>query len=286
MPIRDILVCLDASKAGEARQRLALLLARRHRTTLTALYVLPEPPVAVSPVGLGPVPAATAAWTEPPAASGPPRDPEQAEVAEVLFRSELREAGLDGEWYLLDAHDLAGLLECANAADLTILGQVSPDEPGESGAFPPDRVVIEVGRPVLIVPYAGRFETIGRRVLVAWDGSREAARALGDALPLLAEAEAVTLVYIGAGEKALERARPGLDRVVRHLGRHGIAAHAEETPGGDVPIADLLLSRAADLAADLVVAGAYHHSPLREALLGGVSRELLRTMTVPTLMAH
>ena len=87
-------------------------------------------------------------------------------------------------------------------------------------------------------------------------------------------------------EASAERIRLSLERVVRHLARHGIPAHPEDALRGDIPISDLLLSRAADFDADLIVAGAYHHSPLREALLGGVSRELLQHMTVPVLMSH
>jgi nucleotide-binding universal stress UspA family protein len=286
MAIRDILVCLDSSEACEGRLRLALALADSRNATLTGLYILPEPRITAPPVGLGPIPPSTAFWTEPPAVAEPPRQPERAEETETLFRSELRSRGLDGEWLLLDERDLSGLVECANSVDLTILGQSTPDAPGDSGTLAPDKVVTEVGRPVLIVPYAGRFETVGSRALIAWDGNREAARALNDALPMIEGAEAVTVLYIGAGETQLERARPALDRIVRHLQRHAVKASGERISRGDVPISDLLLSRAADLAADMIIAGAYHHSPLREALLGGVSRDLLRHMTVPTLMSH
>jgi nucleotide-binding universal stress UspA family protein len=139
---------------------------------------------------------------------------------------------------------------------------------------------------VLIVPYAGTFDTVGKRALVAWDGTREAVRAVNDALPLLGQAEAVTVMYVGAQEASLERHRLSIERIVHHLQRHGIAAKPEETLQGDIAISDVLLSRAADLSADLIVAGAYHHSQLREALIGGVSRELLEHMTVPVLMSH
>jgi nucleotide-binding universal stress UspA family protein len=288
MAIRDILVTADASAAREGRLRLALALARSHKARLTVLYLLPAPRSVAPPIGLGPVPPTAAAWAPGPSAeTGTPRDPERAEQAEAAFRGELRAAGLEGEWYLLDEGNLGEIVGYANAVDLTILGQQPAEGPADGAAgVSPDAVVVEVGRPVLIVPYAGSFETVGRRALVAWDGSREAARALGDALPLIESADAVTVIYVGRGERELERAQPALDRIVRHLRRHGVEAGAEETPRGDIPIAELLLSRAADLDADLIVAGAYHHSPLREALLGGVSRELLRNMTVPVLMAH
>ena len=286
MAIRDILVSLDPSAAGEARLRLALALAGSHKAKLTALCVLPTPRDTAPLIGVGPLPPTTAAWTLAPAA-GPPRDPERAEEAERLFRSELRARGIEGEWYLIDESDVVEFVEYANTVDLTILGQQPSEAQAATGVgFAPDMVVVEVGRPVLVVPYAGKFETVGRRPLIAWDGSREAARALGDALPLLDGAERVTVIYVGTGETQLERARPSLDRIVHHLQRHAIKAGGEEAPRGDIAISDLLLSRAADLGADMIVAGAYHHSPLREALLGGVSRELLQHMTVPVLMSH
>jgi len=146
--------------------------------------------------------------------------------------------------------------------------------------------VIASGRPVLVVPYAGTFEAVGKRILIAWDGTREANRALNDALPLLEGAEAVTVMFVGANERELEQHRPALERIVGHLRRHGINATLEETLRAGLPISDILLSRAADFAADLIVTGGYHHSQLREALIGGVSRELLEHMTVPVLMSH
>ena len=139
---------------------------------------------------------------------------------------------------------------------------------------------------MLILPYVGNFATIGERALIAWDETREATRAVNDALPLLARAKTVTVITVFTQQSEFERAHVGLRRVVHHLERHGIPARAEEAIRGDLAISDVLLSRAADLGADLIVAGAYHHSQLREALLGGVSRELLQHMTVPVLMSH
>jgi nucleotide-binding universal stress UspA family protein len=286
MAIRDILVSLDSSPAAEERMRLALAVASRRKARLTAVFILPAPRSAAPLVGLGPV-SPSAPPSTPAPVTGPPRDPERAEEIERQFRAELGTRGVEGEWYLLDERNLADLIEYANTVDLTILGQQSSAaQAGGVGVFAPDAVVVEVGRPVLVVPDAGKFETVGYRPLIAWDSNREAARALGDALPLIDHAETATVIYIGARETQLERVRPALDRIVRHLQRHGVMARGEGVRSGDVPISELLLSRAADLDADMIVAGAYHHSPLREALLGGVSRELLRHMTVPVLMSH
>jgi len=290
MAIRDIVVCLDPSIAGEGRLKLAVGLARAHQARLTGAYVVSPSLGGPGGVGFGPLPPAgtdgllgAAADT----AAAAPREAERAEQAEQRFSSELRLCGIDGEWHLLDDGDAVGFIELAKSADLAIVGQRPTDARADGAArLRPDDILVELGRPVLVVPYAGSFEMVGRRALAAWDGTREANRALNDALPLIAEAEAVTVIYVGTQETSIEWVRPALERMVRHLRRHGIAAHPEESLRGDMAVSDLLLSRAADLDADMIVAGAYHHSKLREALLGGVSRELLQHMTVPLLMSH
>jgi nucleotide-binding universal stress UspA family protein len=296
MALKDILVGVDPSTAGEGRLKLALNLVRAHKAHITACYIMreehaaPSPILAGVPVNPGPgilvAPEAgpTLGDTVPTPISPASREAERAEQVEELFRTELRAHGLGGEWHLLSPGETAVFIDLAKSFDLTILGQLSPEI--RSTGFRPDEIVIATGRPVLVVPYAGAFDTVGRRALVAWDGTREAARAANDALPLLENAEAVTVMFVGARETALEEHHPSIERMVHHLQRHGIAARAEETLHGDLRISDVLLSRAADLAVDLLVAGAYHHSQLREALVGGVSRELLDHMTVPVLMSH
>jgi nucleotide-binding universal stress UspA family protein len=296
MALKDILVGVDPSTAGEGRLKLALNLVRAHKAHITACYIMraehaapspimpgvpvnPGPGILIAPEG-GP----TLGDTVRPPISPASREAERAEQVEELFRTELRAHGLGGEWHLLSPGETAVFIDLAKSFDLTILGQLSPEI--RSTGFRPDEIVIATGRPVLVVPYAGAFDTVGRRALVAWDGTREATRAANDALPLLENAEAVTVMFVGARETALEEHHPSIERMVHHLQRHGIPARAEETLQGDLRISDVLLSRAADLAVDLLVAGAYHHSQLREALVGGVSRELLDHMTVPVLMSH
>src|SRR6202030_4653633 len=278
MALKDILVGIDPSTVGEGRLKLALNLVRTHQAHITACCVMREEQAEpVSPIVAGaPVPPGPGALVAPEArtTAGDPafppasREAERAEQVEELFRIELRAHGLGGEWHLLSPGEAALFIDLAKSFDLTILGQLSPEI--RSTGFRPDEIVIATGRPVLVVPYAGAFDTVGRRALVAWDGTREAARAANDALPLLENAEAVTVMFVGARETALEEHHPSIERMVHHLQRHGIAARAEETLHGDLRISDVLLSRAADLAVDLLVGGAYHHSPLREALGGGV----------------
>ena len=146
--------------------------------------------------------------------------------------------------------------------------------------------MLSCGRPVLVVPYAGNFADVGRRVLVAWNGRREAARALHDAMFLLADAEAVTVIEIDPPAPGVAAPAASAAQLAAALMRRGIAAKAETETSGDIGVGDLLLSRTADLGADLIVMGAYGHSRVREFVLGGVSRDLFRHMTVPVLMSH
>jgi len=296
MALHDILVCLDPTDAGERRLGLAAAIAREHRAHLSAAYVVTEEIAGAAPYGgLGiAAPAGAAGLAEGSLVPGMPapapnpdtmRGAALADIIEQRYREAVRLQGAEGDWHLFGAGEAAELIALLKTADLVVYGQASRDYRVPSG-FRPEDIVTACGRPVLVTPYAGIIETVGRRVLIAWDGTREATRALHDALPLLGAAEIVTIVTVRAREASFERDPPGLDRIVCHLERHGIAARAEHTLQGDLPISDVLLSRAADLDADLIVAGAYHHSQFREALLGGVSRELLEHMTVPVLMSH
>lgn len=281
MPLRDILVHLDASDQGRARLDLAAGLARRHEAHLTGLFVvdIALPAIAAGDGGSG---AAIATLLD-----RMRRDAiADAAAVETAFRDRLRRDGLAGEWRLVEGTAPTLVALHARYADLSILGQQNPD-----GGEPAAEAIIEAalfssGRPVLVVPYAGRFETIGRRVLIGWNASREAARAVHDALPLIGAAESATVLAVnprpgldGHGEE------PGAD-IARHLARHGLAVRVEHTASGELADADVLLNRVAELPADLLVVGAYGHSRLREIVLGGVTRSLLAHMTVPVLMAH
>jgi nucleotide-binding universal stress UspA family protein len=291
MALKDLLVCIDPTTAGDTRLKLAFNLARANKAHLSGAYALPEAEAARrGPTGFGGFPGMSglADETSPGGAvSEVFHEAEVADRAEHRFKDELRIAGIDGEWHVVPDGDPAELIELAKSVDLTIIGQRPPSSRMDGAAwFRPNDVVVAVGRPVLVVPYAGTFKTVGKRTLVAWDGTREANRALNDALPLLADAQAVAVMFVGANEQDLEQHWPALERIVGHLQRHGVNATAEETVRGGLAISDILLSRAADLVADLIVMGGYHHSQLREALIGGVSRELLEHMTVPVLMSH
>jgi nucleotide-binding universal stress UspA family protein len=184
----------------------------------------------------------------------------------------------------------AGVALCLQArySDLLIIGQDDPDEAllGQ-GADLPAYAVMNAGRPMFIVPYAGQFDRIGNRVVVAWDGGLQAARAITTALPILKQAQQVQVAMFDpeAGSRAhgeLPEADIGL-----YLVRHGVKVECSRKPAGDdMDIGNALLSHLADCGADLLVMGGYGHSRFREILRGGVTRTILSSMTVPVLMAQ
>jgi len=175
------------------------------------------------------------------------------------------------------------LARIARRFDLSIVAQPHPDGPGIDDLFV-ESALFSSGRPVLIVPYIQRSPLSLDRVLVCWDGSRTAARATADALPLLARARTVEVVTV-TGPSHRDEEIPGID-FAQHLARHGIRVELKRIVQGDIDIASAILSHAADVSADLIVMGGYGHSRWREFVLGGATRGLLKSMTVPTLMSH
>src|SRR5262245_2086876 len=210
------------------------------------------------------------------------RRKETAARAETEFRQAERRAGGKSEWRLSMDGALAAVTLSARYADLVVVGQPEPGD-GLAKAFAGE-LVLSVGRPVLFVPYAGRFPEVGKRVLVAWNASREATRAVSDALPLLRRAQSVELVAFDPGS-ADHGEMPAAD-VALYLARHGVKATAARQSAPQLDIGSQILSRAADTSADLIVMGGYGHSRLRELVLGGVTRSMLEAMTVPVLMSH
>lgn len=278
MNLRNILVLLDASPASEERLKLAREIAGSHGASLSAVF-LRNQHIADCP-RLSKVPERLSkqhgTLTDTTRLNGVAVD-----VIERRSRDAIEPLG--GDWYSFDRITVSELVAITQATDLVVAGQFPPDV--ESTNWRPEDLVVACGRPVLVIPYIGCAGSIGRRVLIAWNGSREATRALNDALPIMSAAEVVTLVTIRPHRQDLARDRPVIGRIVRHLARHGIIAQIDET-FGDGPVSDILLSKSADAAVDLIVAGAYHRSRLRESVFGGTSHGLFQSMTVPVFMSH
>ena len=209
------------------------------------------------------------------------------EAARRSYDECLRRSGYPKvEWQATQADALDAVVLRARYADLVVIGQKNDEWPSGVDKSFERSAPLAAGRPVLVVPYAFERRPIGRQVLVAWNASRESARAVSDALPLLKRAGHVHLVAFNPDESgAAHGAEPGAD-VGLFLARHGVKVTVSRHDSPDVDVGNQLLSRAFDLSADLIVMGAWGHSRLQELVLGGVTRTLLDSMTVPVLMAH
>lgn len=277
MPFKDLLVYVDATKAGEQRVALAARLAKRCEAHLVGVHVnaLLETVRAAGYANFAQVYRAIEQAVE-----------ERTAAAQALFRAAIAREGVASEWRVSRIVDIAEAVVHARYVDLAIVGQIEPDSDAPGPILPPEDVFLDSGRPVLIVPYAGRFADVGRRVLIGWNASREAARAVNDALPLLQQAEAVTVLAVNPVSRATGHGEvPGAD-IALHLARHGVKVAIEKSQVSEIDASDVLLNRAADLGVDLIVAGGYGRSRMRELALGGVTRDLLRRMTVPVFMSH
>ncbi len=285
MRLRDLVVVLDDSPRASVQLAMAMELARRHDAHLSG--VCPLDLLLPSDIGvlLGGYPDALAMQYVTEQMDAQSR--EKADAIEARFREQLRVNEVRGDWQA--ERGIVGDVVSTRlrTADLAVIGQPDPNAAQSAmSRYLLEDVLLLAGRPVLAVPYAGSFNAEFRTAMVAWTDSREAARALNDALPLLHGASNVTVLTVQRERAAEEEDLPGAD-AAEHLARHGISATAARTvTDGGVSEADAILNYAADISAELIVCGCYGHSRARELILGGVSRGLLEHMTVPVLMSH
>ncbi|MDM0045076.1 universal stress protein [Variovorax dokdonensis] len=277
MTYKTILVHLDASRRCGANAELAARLAKAHGGLLVGLV----------PTGLydGVIPGGDVGRGADFIVESADFLRRRAERISREFRERIGD-GVPSEVRVVDAMTTEALTEHGRAADLIVLGQHDPEDPDNaSGAGDiTQRVLMEAGCPILVVPYAGRFDDVPRSAVLAWDGTREASVAIRAALPALRLANKVTVLSLGAAG-ADDEDRLMTPQLLNYLRRHDVhaSAHREVT---DIGVGDALLSRLADLGADLLVMGGYGHSRIRELVLGGATRRILQSMTVPVLMAH
>ncbi len=274
MPLKDILVYVDDSAQAAGTVAAACSLARRHDAHLTGLAV--DRPADIP---------GFAAIEIPPSAVEIIRQQRQESLdkARKTFDKAVDAAGLTGRsgWSVATGRPLETLSLRSRYADLTVVPQNPPEDQG-GGEDLVDDLIMASGRPILVIPYIGAPAEIGRKVLVAWNASREAARAVSDAMPLLESADSVEIFAVeprGIGDI------PGAD-IAEHLARHGVKTNAVKTAGLDIEVGDVLLNQVADTGADLIVMGAYGHSRMRELVLGGATRHILEHMTAPVLLSH
>jgi nucleotide-binding universal stress UspA family protein len=269
MPFRTLLVHADTDRRLVDRTVLAAAIARDHGARVLVLY--PLQPLLASMFYAEQVPVqAIQAHIEIERRNAAEV---QAEIADRMARE-----GVSWEWRTVEGQIEPVLTTGGTIADLIVMGQDARDSESPAVAT----VALTSGRPVLCVPKTGAFASCGRRVLVAWNGKREAARAAHDALPFLQRAENVVLF---AADPEAERGASANDAAA-HLAAHGAKVEVRRARLGDEGAGAAILDAAARAGADLIVMGAYGHTRLREWVFGGATRTLMQAMTVPVLFSH
>ncbi len=273
MALKNILIHVTESTQTKFRLEAAVSLCVAHDAHLTGLGVraVPELP----PYSVGPIPDIILE----------PFEAQQNEAiiaAREAFDAAVNTAGWTGRsaWLQIEgnATDVVGLH--ARYADLTVTGQDMPDE--DQWEISTIDLILRSGRPVLVTPNGIPNKDIGKRVVIAWNASREVARAVADAMPLLETADSVDILTVAANS---DGEVPGAD-IAHHLAHHGVVANVKSMGDPGSEPGDALLKYVTDTSADLLVMGAYGHSRLREFVFGGVTRHVLKAMTVPVLMSH
>jgi nucleotide-binding universal stress UspA family protein len=287
MALKDVLVYVDRTANSLVSLRLAVDLAARHRSHLTALYIkeLSDDQLAGRKAAeLGLV-----------SARGMQNFERRAEATMQAWADRLhsmldeltRGRSVEAELQAIDGEAASMVPQWARYADLCILGRDEAEGAASINYTFSEQMLFVTGRPLLFVPPIESLTTLGRHIVVAWNSSRPATRSLNDALPLIERAERTTILMVNpAGFIGTHHAPPG-ERMVEHLKRHGVTADTVEID--DVPsraIAETLQAQALALGADLVVAGAFGHPRLWEKILGGVTYDLMAGMRLPIFMSH
>ncbi len=271
MSYKNILVHMDSSGRTEERLKSAIAIAQAHDAQLTGFFCQAE-------YNPGAVPARKVS------------DELLAQAAEVekTFTAAVESAGVKSRWVSSPRSHYGevsrDMIVAARNADLSILGQHDRESAG--GTLPedlPEQVVLNAGRPILVIPFTGSFPTIGNRTLIAWNGGREAARALNDALPLIVNSKKATIFALDQQGHGPDT---GIDAVHAHLACHGVEAQTKKMVIENIGVMDMVLSTAAEEAYDLLVMGAHGNYGFLNLSRGSGTRYILQHMTLPVLLSH
>jgi nucleotide-binding universal stress UspA family protein len=278
MGLNDIVVYVDSAEATKARVDFAVALAKEHGAHLIGVAFTPTAllPLYGTDVGFADMTEVLASVKT------------QGEGALENFKKRGQAEGVSVDCRLMQGigeefpHGFAG---CARHVDLAILGQPRDADPLIGQYALVERCLFASGRPVIIVPGAPAKVALKGTIVAAWDGSAQASRAINDALPFLKQAQRVVLLTGVAGEPG-DRVEPATVDIVAHLGRHGVKVEVVRVATGEADAGRMLLAKAQELNADLIVMGAFHHSRWRQFILGGVTLTMLEEATIPLFMAH
>jgi nucleotide-binding universal stress UspA family protein len=266
-------VQVDNDKGCATRVAYAVVIAKKFGATLCGVFAkgMPKLPM-VMDVSAG----AELIEMQEQAAS------ELAETLRSLFLN-IAGHGVEVEWRVFDGDWAHAIAQCARSADLLVIGQHDASDSAET-TLPSlaGDTIVSSGRPVLFIPSIGASPVPPKVILVAWKDSREAARAVLDAMPFMIDAK----VHVVSVENDADAAGTTGPEVTNWLSSHGVDADFAVKPAGGLSIGDAILSRLGDMDVDMLVMGGYTHSRLREYVLGGTTKNLLEHMTVPVLMSH
>ncbi len=275
--IKDLVVNLTVGTDRDPAAQFAISIAARFQAHIAGIAFAYDP--VITPTVMDGL---SASWVE----AQRTENRAAAQDAVDRFEASAKREGLSAEHRIIEANlgraaTVFGRI--ARCFDLAMVGQTDPER-----ALPDDLLIeaalFESGRPVVVVPYIQQAGLKLGHILVCWDGSRNAARAIADSLPFLAQGKKAEIVMVASGGRETDEL-PGAD-LGEHLARHGLNVEVKRLVAAGVDVSNVILSYAADCGADFIVMGGYGHSRLREFILGGATRGMLQSMTVPVLMAH
>jgi len=279
MEFKNILIHLDHSSGCRNRLEAAFDLARNFDAQITGLFVVPDyvvPSYVEAQISVDVITEVT--------------EKALARARDHLgdYQKLAEEAGVSMEGHVLEGQLIPILREHSKYSDLLVLGQDQPEDLDNASYGLADSLLFEGACACMVVPHSGKLRPLGKNVLLTWNASRESARALREAMPLLARAETVVMLSSEPddGDSSMARGHPHAQELARLLESHGIQAISSGISDPDMSTTDAIIGQAAEMNADLIVMGAYGHARLREIILGGVTRDLLKQAPVPLLLAH
>jgi len=277
--VKNILLHLDHSSGCQNRLETAFALAKNYDALITGLFVVPDyvvPSYVEAQISVDLITDVT--------------EKALARARDTLsgYQKMAEAAGVRIDAHVVEGQVIPILREHSKYSDLLILGQDQPDDPDNASYGLADALLFEGACACMMVPHSGKLSLPGKRVLLTWNASRESARALREAMPILKTAE--TLVVLSSepddADTAIARGHPHADELTRFLESHGIESVSSGISNMDISASDAILGQAAEMNADLIVMGAYGHARLREIILGGVTRDLLKQSPIPLFLAH
>jgi len=280
MSYKTILVCLTTETNAERLMKAACHLARRFDAHLIGLHtrqaMLVHPGVAVHLT-----PQSIEAFQD--------AQTRQAEQIRTVFEQRTAKETFPNEWRLVDADSGSAsgqIVEQARRADLVIMSQADPEHDRADQSDIQRDVIQGCGRPVIVIPNAGDFERFGTRIMIGWSATREATRALHDAIPFVRDKGEATIMWVTHSERDADYLGQSAAEVASGLERHGIATTVTHWQNADIKIGDALLNEAAETGADMIVTGAFGHSRFYDFAIGATTSHLLKHMTVPVLFSN